>query len=511
MIISKIIKQYGFFVLFFLCVAILSLLFLFPFFSVIIKNFSLSNLIETFSKPYLYRILLSTVRQAFFSTLLSFVIAVLFLLLLINKEFKGKALFMKVSYLPFVLPSIVLVLAFVTLFGKNSFLRVDFNILYSLKAVLLSHAFYNFPIIMHSVYQKYMGMDNSLENVAYTLGANRIYTFFHVTLRELRGVVLSSLLLVFMYCFSSFAIVLTLGGGIKNTTLEVEIYKNFKIVNNKVVGTSYAIVSFLIMLFLMTVYYVLTRNDKKGTVKHIRVLKDGGILCSVFSICASIIILMPLIAILYSMFFSRARGGKRVSFVLSLKNVFSHYDIFINTFVVGTLSSMFVVFLSFVISEYLYRRNKHDIDTFVFLPLSFSSIALSQGWQSLILNNRISVMITLSLLHALLAFPLVYRIVNNGVRGIEENTLLSPLTLGASELYSVFRLDTLIIKSTLKKALGLAFALSLGEVSGSLVMSSTSFNTLSTSIHAYISRYNYSAASIVAVILCVIIMLLVKE
>ena len=62
----------------------------------------------------------------------------------------------------------------------------------------------------------------------------------------------------------------------------------------------------------------------------------------------------------------------------------------------------------------------------------------------------------------------------------------------------------------IKGAFLLSFASSLGEVSGSLVLSSYSFNTLSSAIYSYISRYNYTSATVVALILCIIILIIYK-
>ena len=144
-------RKYGFDFIFALCFLFLSFLFLFPFISLMIRSFYLSSFLDVIRQPYLYRILFNTLRQSVLSVLLSLFVAGVCLFVVCRADFKFKEFFMSVTYLPFVIPSIIIVLAFVLLFGKNSPLHI--NILYSLKAVVIAHAFYNFPVIMHPVYE----------------------------------------------------------------------------------------------------------------------------------------------------------------------------------------------------------------------------------------------------------------------------------------------------------------------------------------------------------------------
>ena len=498
-------RKYGFDFIFALCFLFLSFLFLFPFISLMIRSFSLSSFLDVIRQPYLYRILFNTLRQAVLSVLLSLFIAGVCLFVVCRADFKFKEFFMSVTYLPFVIPSIIIVLAFVLLFGKNSPLNI--NILYSLKAVVIAHAFYNFPVIMHPIYEAYMCMNRSKEDVSYTLGAKPVRVFFTITLRELRNTLLSSLLLVFMYCFSSFAIVLTLGGGIKNTTLETEIYKNFKTTLNQTLGTAYALVSFLIMLLMTALYFALNAKGKTEKTAKRRILKKGGIMSSVFALIFGIVILAPVIRIvLFSFFPSGGRG--RMNVFKAYGNVFSHYNVIINSMLVAFISASICVFLSFVISEYFVRRNKNLSAAVVFLPLSVSGIALSEGWRAVSGSGYFFSVITLSCVHAFLSFPLIYRYIDSGVRKIPLSVRNVSLTLGCDETYSVFKCDANILKSTLVKGFALALALSLNKVSSVLIVSRSSFTTISGAIYSYISGYDYASGASAAVVLIVLSLLL---
>lgn len=498
-------RKHGFNFIFALCFLFLSFLFLFPFISLMINSFSFSSFLSVIKQPYMYRILFNTLKQAVLSVLLSLVVAALCLLVICRGDFKFKNFFLTVTYLPFVIPSIIIVLAFVLLFGKNGILNI--NILYSMKAVVIAHAFYNFPIIMHPVYEAYMCMNRSKEDVSYTLGAKPIKVFFSITLRELKSTLLSSLLLVFMYTFSSFAIVLTLGGGIKNTTLEVEIYKNFKTTLNETLGTSYMLVSFLLMMLMTGVYFVVNRRNKTDKTAKRRVLKKSGPISSFFAVTGGAAVLLPVIRMALFSFFPLGGRGKTSAFK-AYKNVFTHYNVIINSLIVALLSAILCVFLSFVISEFFMRRNKNFSSLVVFLPLSVSGIALSEGWRTVVGGGYFHSLITLSCVHAFLSFPLVYKYIDSGVRKIPLSVRNVSFTLGAHEAESVFRCDANIIKSTLLRGFALAIAMSLGEVSSVLVVSGSSFTTLSGSIYSYISRYDYASGAAAAVVLTILSLLL---
>ena len=151
-------------------------------------------------------------------------------------DFPGKKLVRALSGVPFVLPPILVVLGFVIFFGNNGLLnsflmdlfRLDdppLRVLYSLKAIILAHGFYNFPIALRVVAGLWRSLPPSQEWAARTLGASGIRLFFTITLPQLMPAILAASALIFMFCFTSFAVILVLGGGPQFTTLEVEIYR----------------------------------------------------------------------------------------------------------------------------------------------------------------------------------------------------------------------------------------------------------------------------------------------
>lgn len=492
-------KNNGFLCLYYLSFILLVLLFAFPISYLLINYFSLQSFTEVISTSYFRRIFFNTFKQAFLSALCSGLFALPFLFLVCRRSFRFKKFLLVTSYIPFVVPSIIMVLAFVLLFGKNSVFH-NVNILYSLKAVILAHSFYNFPLVLHTVYSAYMKRSLKCENVAQTLGSKPLYTFCHFTLPSLKKPFFSSLLLAFMYSFSSFAIVLTLGGGVRNSTLEVEIYRNFKVSMDKEAGTAYAIVSFLFVLVFMILYKILFFKGRDEKAEKECVLKKGNYLDSFFALLLSFVVLLPFLEIVFSLF----KGGfveRGRSATTSLERVFAHPEVFFNSLLIALFSSVIVLFFAFVIAEYNARYTRKYLSIFSFLPLSVSSIALSEGYRMFASDSYFKIILVSSLLNALFSFPLVYGIVEKGVDSIPLSVQKAPLTLGSSVLKAVFRVDLRAIRKVMMRAFALAFSLSIGEVSSALLFSSNNFATISTSIYSFISRYDYRSGVIMGVIL----------
>ncbi len=85
------------------------------------NGFSLSAFSILLKSSYIWRITGFTTLQALLSTLLAIVIGLPGAYLLSQFNFKGKFIIRAISAIPFVLPSIIVVLGFVIFYGNNGF------------------------------------------------------------------------------------------------------------------------------------------------------------------------------------------------------------------------------------------------------------------------------------------------------------------------------------------------------------------------------------------------------
>ena len=118
----------------------------------------------SFIKDFLYdswnlRVIFFSIYQAILSAFLSIIFGFPGAWLLTHYNFPGEHWFRKLTYLPFILPSILVVLAMVLFFGNNGWINralmtllgtdePPVHFLYSLSGILIAHVFYNFPLAM---------------------------------------------------------------------------------------------------------------------------------------------------------------------------------------------------------------------------------------------------------------------------------------------------------------------------------------------------------------------------
>ena len=91
-------------------------------------------------------------------------------------------------------------------------------------AILLAHVFFNYAVVVRTVGGLWSHLDPRPEEAARMLGASRWRAFREVTLPALRPAIAAAAAIVFLFTFTSFGVILILGGP-RYATLETEIYR----------------------------------------------------------------------------------------------------------------------------------------------------------------------------------------------------------------------------------------------------------------------------------------------
>ncbi|MCD2200500.1 ABC transporter permease subunit, partial [Halobacterium sp. KA-4] len=172
-----------------------------------------------------------TAWQAFLSTVASVALGLPGAYVLARFEFPGRRTLKALTILPFVLPSIMVVAGFVATFGTNGTLNGvltalglgKVELLYTLKIVVLAHAFYNAPLVTRMVTSAWENVDASAVETARSLGASPLRAFRDVVAPQLLPALAASAVLTFVFTFMTFPIVLGLG-GLQLATVEVWLY-----------------------------------------------------------------------------------------------------------------------------------------------------------------------------------------------------------------------------------------------------------------------------------------------
>jgi len=509
------------------------------------EGFTFLRVLQTFTSGYTLRIMLFTLYQATLSTLASVIVALPGAYLLANYSFRGRRFIRALTTIPFVIPSILVVLGFVIFFGNNGFLNQflmkvfsledpPIQVLYSFKAIILAHTFFNFPIVMNLVSTYWEHMDTNCEKAAWTLGAKKRETFFGITLPRLLPSVLSAATLVFLFCFNSFAIILVLGGGPRFTTMEVEIYRLARTSMDSGGAAALSLFSIIITSALLVWYNriqkSLARSEEYNFTSKRRTKKPatrgGKLLALVYSVATLLFVLGPIVSIVVRSFMASATRSGHESFsfkwyrqLFAIERGTGHMGSALqalnNSLLIAALVAIVTVPIALTMATAIRKKGfaSSALELFGMLPMAVSSVIIGLGYY--LIANRIrggvSVGYTLVVLaHMVIAIPSVLRTILPEYRKMPLSYIQSSLTLGASPLRTFFLIEIPLLKGALITGGMFAFALSMGEITATLTLANSAIITLPVIMYRLIGSYNFQGAcalGTVLILVCIIVFL----
>ncbi len=454
-------------------------------------SFRLDGLEKLFSRPYYGRVIWFTFWQAAASTLLTVSLALPVAYIFGRFRFPAKGLVQTIVTIPFVLPTVVVAAAFQALMGSDGlvnllaaeFLQVSSPLVHmdhSIWAILLAHVFYNIAVVARIVGSFWSGLDTSLEESARMLGAGGWQVFWRVTFPLLRPAVLSAALLVFIFCFSSFGVVLILGGP-AYTTIEVEIYRQAVHIFNLPMAATLSIIQ---IIFTFTLMWRYTRLQEKVSISLMpgsldkncrRVAKRGDkiVVGTILSLLL-VFLIVPLAALVarslltengISWFYYRALFADKTGSIFFVPpQVAIAQSLSFALVTLGMAVPLGLAAAAFLCGPA--NRISRWLDPIFMLPLSTSAVTLGFGFIIALdeppLNLR-TAWILVPIAHSLVAFPFVVRSVLPALKSIPAGLRESATVLGAGA-YQVWRhIDLPIAGRALIVGAVFAFTISLGE------------------------------------------------
>jgi thiamine transport system permease protein len=176
---------------------------------------------EVLADPSVREVVWFTCWQAVASTVLTVLVALPGAYCFARFSFPGKRVVWALLIVPFVLPTVVVAAAFLALLGPRSPVGLDLR--GTVWVILVAHVFFNYAVVARTVGGLWARLDPALEDAARVLGASPWRAFRQVTLPLLAPAIAAASSIVFLFTFTSFGVVLLLGGQTRRT-LEVEIY-----------------------------------------------------------------------------------------------------------------------------------------------------------------------------------------------------------------------------------------------------------------------------------------------
>ena len=486
-----------------------------------------------------------TLYQATLSTVLTLVLGLPGAYLFARFDFAGRKFLRVLITIPFILPTVVVTAAFNTLLGPRGWLNLGlmslFNLsappihmLNSLSAILLAHIFYNTSIVIRMVGSNLSRLRQNLPLAAQNLGASPWRAFKEVTLPLLMPAILSATLMVFLFDFTSFGVVLMLGGP-QFSTLEVEIYNQaMNRFNLPVAG----LLSIVQLAFTLLVSVLINRSKQPRYGKAALASESSGLREArtrwekIFVIVMVVVLLLlmvtPTLSLLTRSFFTfdaarGERGELKTGFTLRYyRELFENREQSLfyvppilairNSMIYAGITMLLATVLG-MISVYAIQKSgklSRFLEPLIMLPLGASAVTLGLGFLivfggTVLTQGRFQALIPVA--HTLVALPMVIRTLLPALRGIPENLRLAAKSMGASPLRVFREVDLPVLFRAIAVSLLFAFTISLGEFGASSFLSNTAMPTIPVAIYRYLSQpgaLNYGQALAMSSLLMVV-------
>lgn len=481
------------------------------------------------------RTLWFTFWQAGLSTFLTLVSALPVAWVFIRFDFPGKRLIQSLITIPFVLPTVVVGAAFQSLLGPqgviNTLFSDWFHLTYQLVNqnhcvgfILIAHVFYNFSIAFRMITGFGRHLNPALIHAAQLLGASPWKSFRQITFPLLLPVLLSSSMLIFVFCFSSFGVILILGGP-RLSTIEVEIYRQAVNLFHLPLAAALSVIQILVTFACLWVYTNLQRKaavaadpggypptaQNPSRISHYVFIgaSIGWILIFVGSPLAALILQSAITDTGFS------PSHYQMLFVDSSQSLFYVPPIqaLKNSIGVALCTLCFALVIGFPAAMFLARsktRISAFLDPLFMLPLSTSAVTLGFGFIISLdkepLNLRSSWLL-LPIAHTLTAFPFVIRCLLPALRNINAQLRESAAILGASPFKVWKSVDLPIVSRALAAASVFAFTISMGEFGATSFIARPQTPTLPIAIYRFLGTpgaVNYGQAMAMSCLLMLI-------
>jgi thiamine transport system permease protein len=379
--------------------------------------------------------------------------------------------------------------------------------------------------VVRAVGGAWAGLTNQTEEAAELAGAGRVRIFISITLPQLKGAVVSAAALVFLFCSTSFGIVLVLGGGMV-TSIETEIASAAL----QFLELDKAAALALLQTLLTIVAFTLAESIAKSPV-GIEQIDSGDVAQGLDrrdrpAVVITGIVVIALICVPLLLVFAKAftvngafgldnfanLAGRGNRDLLNISVLQATVNTLRNVAISATLSLGFGSLVSFLLS-----RNTNStaasflqkgMDFAYLLPVGISSVVLGLGYLVTYGANWV----TVPLVQALMAMPLVIRLLYPALAAIDAEQREAAALAGANTRQIFMLVETGIIRNVVVTAVGFAMIASIGEFGAASLLAYGDQATLPTVLYVLISRpgdQNFGMAMAVSAILILLTFVLV--
>jgi len=423
-----------------------------------------------------------TLWQAALSTVLTILAAAPMTWAVSQFEFRGRRLAMALVTVPFVLPTVVVGTAFVALGWRDS-----------VGAILAAHVFFNIAVVVRTVGSLWSRLDPNLHDAGRVLGAGEWKVFRTITLPLLRPAIAAAASIVFLFTFTSFGVVLILG-GFRYATLEVEIYRQAVTLFDLPLAAALAVVQ---LVGVTAALYAYSRyQERHATTWTLRSEADrprarGRVRALVWVALAG-----TLLALAIPLGVLVARSLQPGSYQALFRDdpvVGVPIASAANSLLFAIIASLMAVTIGVMASAVITGGRgtlSRWFDLTLMLPLGTSAVTIGFGF-IVALDRPVDLRASFWLVpiaHALVAIPFVVRTTVPTLRSIPPETREAARVLGASPGRVWREIDLPIVSRAALVGAGFAFVVSLGEFGATSFVARPNTATMPVMIFRLLSR-----------------------
>ena len=466
-----------------------------------------------------WRVVGITVAQAAVSCALTVVVGVPVAWVLARFRFPGRGAVRTVAMVPFVLPTVVVGAAFASLLGPTGL--VDARGTWW--AILAAHLCFNLAVMVRVVGAALTDLDPDLESAARLLGASPATAARRVLVPAVAPAVASAAVVVFLFCLTSFGVIVILGGG-PVTTVEVEIWvratRQFDLSGAAVLAG----LQVLAVVATLALHARLSRGAPRarrgsGLARTPRGAGEWGVVATAVA-AVGVVSLAPLAALVERSL--RVPAGHGLDNWVGLGSAtagtglaVSPVDAVAVSLVTATIAATVAVLVAVPAARVAAARPGGAADRVLLLPLGVSATTIGLGL--LLAAGRPPVDLRrawwlVPAAQALVAVPLVVRVVAPALRELPGSVTDAAAMLGAGRRARWWRVEFPMLRSALVAGAGLALVACLGEFGATVFLARADRPTVPVAVERLLSRPGPSgfgqamALSCILVVLCGVVL-----
>lgn len=509
------------------------------------EGVDLSGFGRIIGSAYHRELIIYTSGQAALATVITLGLALPAAGVFARYRWPGKSTMLALTTLPFVLPPVIVAAALLALVGERGLVNDALMSVTRQTAplirlertaviVIAAQVFYNFSVALRMIAGYWAAHSPRIEEAAQGMGVTGWRLWRQVRLPMLRPALFSAALLVFVFNFTSFGIMLILGGG-QFVTLEVEIYTQTMSLFNLPLAGALSVVQIGVLLAVVLVYTRLQRTiiTPRLTVAVAARLPVGwrqwrgvvavnvALVLGIFAplaalVVRSVIVNGELSFVHYGALASPGRGSVLAAPPLMAAGLSVGYAL-----ITTGLAVVLAVCAAYGLAGNTRRAGVSSvIDGLLMLPLTVSAVTLGLGFITALdeppLNLRTSPLLV-PIAHTLAALPFVIRSVLPALLAIPRSLREAAAVMGASHAMVLRRVDLPLVGRGMLVGASYAFTISMGEFGASLFVARPDAHTLPLVIYRLLGQpgaSNYGqalAASVILLAICAFVFVLIER